>query len=345
MKTSMLAATTGLLLAACGGGGGDDPTPSSPHALPGGGVTGNAAHGSADVFVMDDAGQPLSNADVWLGEGATARAVGQTNGSGHLAFQDPEAIPGMVLAATASGHVGASYAGIEGSIVTFVLPSPATTPNDITITGTIEGWDALPAPAVGKYRAARVVASRPVALATLDAISPISTDDCFRSTTPSECAFSLSAYPSSELVIAVIVEGDDAGTPSDPADDVLQVTAIATAAGPGAGGPTSGMNLTIADPLSTATTVVGLSSSTGWTHVIGVPGVTLSSQVTVFPSFDAPLTTYLIPKPEADFQNAKLWAVGAASDDLGARSLVVTRGLDPVSPSLPLADFPRRTEC
>lgn len=346
MRSSSLACALCLSLSACGGGDEDESKTSSPKPIAGGGVSGSGLSGHADVFVVGADAAPLAGATIWIGEGAEATDAGVTGADGHLAVDDAALVSGAVVSATLANHVGASYVGVSGSLVTFVLASKAAPPADVEVSGTISGWDDLPTPAAGKYRAARVAAASPVELSLLDGISSANgTDSCFRPAgLAAECAFTLKVHPDSELVLAVIVDGDDGGTPSDPTDDSLQATGLAIGPGPGKGGASTGLVLGSLAESDLVHASLSLGQSSGLTQVIGVPGVADGNQAAVFPIFDRELPTYPVPRSVGELENVKLWAVGVGSDAAGdLRSLVLTRGLSATpgsdTLSLSLEDF------
>src|SRR5688572_7146233 len=248
MRTLDLLFSVTLCLAAVGCGGSDEdsgPGAGTKEPIPGGGVGGAALDGRSDVFVLASDGSPIANATIYVGEGTAAASVGTTDSSGYLSASNDALVSGSVITASASGIGSVSYAGVTGSLVSFVIPKGAAT--DVTVSATIAGWDALPDPAAGKYRVARAVASRPIDLGTLDGVmATAGSNACFRkSGQPAECAFQVQAHPASELLLAVIAEGDDAGTPDDFSDDSLLAMALAAGNGPGKGGDTTGAALDI----------------------------------------------------------------------------------------------------
>jgi hypothetical protein len=341
MRTLSLLFSVTLCLAAVGCGGSDEdsgPGAGKKEPIPGGGVGGAALDGRADVFVLASDNSPIANVTIYVGEGTAAASVGVTDSSGHLSASDDALVSGSVLTASASGLGSVSYAGVTGSLVTFVISKGAAT--DVTVSGTIAGWDDLPDPAPGKYRVARAVASRPLDLGTLDGVKATAgSDACFRkSGQPAECAFQVQAHPASELLLAVIAEGDDAGTPEDFSDDSVVATALAAGNGPGNGGNTTGAALDILSESDIAHASVTLGNASGLVQVIGVPGVGVNGQVAAFPTFDSELASYPIPRAVGALADSKLWAIGAgASANDAIHSIVVTRGLEAPSGTEPLA--------
>lgn len=279
------------------------------------------------MFVLGSDASPIVNATILVGEGSAATSAGTTDDKGHVALSDAALVNGAVITASASDHIAVSYAGVTGSLVTFVLPE-RTTVADVSVSATLTGWDALPDPAPGKYRVARAVASRPLSLSTLDGILPTSSEDaCFRASgQPAECGFTLSVHPESELLLAVIAEGDDNGTPGIFTDDALEATGLAVGKGPGNGGTTSGATLAVLSESDIAHTSVTLGSASGLTQVIGVPGVSANGQVVVFPTFASELASHPVPRAVGDLAESKLWAVGIGASAT-AQSLVLTRAV------------------
>lgn len=334
----LFSVTLCLAVTACGGSDDDSAASSGKEPIPGGGVSGPAPSGRADVFVLAKDASPISNATIYVGEGTNAKNVGSTDSKGYLSASDEGLVSGSVITAAANGVGSVSYVGVTGSLVTFVLTNEAAT--DVTVSGTIAGWDDLPDPAAGKYRVARAVASRPIELGTLDAVAATTApDNCLRkSGQPAECAIQVQAHPASELLLAVIAEGDDSGTPDDFSDDSLQATGLAVGKGPGDGGATTGATLDILSESDIAHLGVTLGNASGLVQVIGVPGVGRNGQVVAFPTFQSELASYPVPRPVGTLVDTKLWAIGAgAGANDAVHAIVLSRGIEAQSGAEPSA--------
>lgn len=334
----LFSVTLCLATTACGGSDDDSKPGAGKQPIPGGGVSGPAPSGRADVFVVAADSSPVANAAIYVGEGTEAKSVGVTDSNGHLSASDDGLVSGSVITASASGVGSVSYAGVNGSLVTFVIA--LGTASDVSISGTITGWDDLPDPAPGKYRVARAVASRPIELATLDGVKATAgSNACFRkSGQPAECAIQVQAHPESELLLAIIAEGDDSGTPDDFSDDSLEATTLAVGNGPGKGGSATGATLDIVSESDIARASVTLGNASGLVQVIGVPGVGTNGQVVAFPTFDSELASYPVPRAVGQLADSKLWAIGAGTSANDAvHSVVLTRGLVAPSGTEPLA--------
>jgi hypothetical protein len=137
-------------LCACGDGGGggtnhvEDPQPAA-----GGGVHGGAIAGELNVFVIDQiTRQPIAAAEVAIDPGSGEAITGTTDVHGLLVVTDSRLAGATDVTVRASGHVPATWLGVNGAVVTVPLGDP--TPDQLptaTATGTIAGWDDLPLPA------------------------------------------------------------------------------------------------------------------------------------------------------------------------------------------------------
>jgi hypothetical protein len=202
--------------AACGGDGGNDVTPTL---IPGGGVSSGAIDGEVNVFVIsgeDDS--PIA--------GATVRVAASTSEPGETGTTDSAGlvtITGVsgpqVITVTVTGREAATWIGVNGANVT--IPLASTTPTDppsATVSGTIEGWDTLPAPAMDHYRVALVLYT-----ATNDLGDPANSIDTPGTPPPNICAFipgiaegpcdwELNVRTGPMAIYAIVIDADSQGT-------------------------------------------------------------------------------------------------------------------------------------
>ena len=221
-------------LAACGGGGddddgddGDDGT-TDPVLVDGGGVTGAPIDGTLNVFVVaQGTGARISGATVQVGDGPTAT----TDADGLAVFTDAAISGPQTVTATASGRVAATWIGVGASSATIPL-EPATVPT-ARATGTIAGWDSLPAPDFGNYNLGVVLYTLTDDIGARENTLPQGTsggapvNTCLRSAVSNTCAWQLTTRTGLQTFYAVIVEGDPQGTTSDPSDDTYQLIGYA----------------------------------------------------------------------------------------------------------------------
>jgi hypothetical protein len=289
----------------------------APKPIAGGGVNGAALAGKLDLFVIDSAsGAPIADAEVFVGEGMTARAAGVTDRDGHLALSDSTLSGPQSIAARASGYASAAWLGVARSEVTLPLRPLTTSADKVSVTATIAGWDTMPAPAAGKIRVARLSAAYPISLGALDAAAnsaPSLTDTCIADASGSSCTLSLEAPRSAKQLLAEVAEGD--GSALNATGLALLDVDLET--------QSEGLTLELAAAEATTAATVTPGTAPSALFVIGVPGVSADQQVLVFPAFSPPLVTHLIPVGQA---SASLWAMGIAHYADGA-SIALQRGL------------------
>jgi hypothetical protein len=220
------------VLGACSGNSsnGDDDGPPGGKLIPGGGVDGTAIAGDLFVHVVEDGtSTPIGGAVVSLGDG-TVNAT--TDSSGFATFANVTG-PQMITA-TANGHVHATWVGVAVNNATLPLQKSGTVPQ-AHVTGTIAGWEQLPAPSFGHYNLAVVLYSfldDPTApenaiTQPMNGNTPLFT--CIYSGSGSTaCNWQINARVGKQIHTAIILDGDSNLT-QDPADD--SYTLIGYAAG------------------------------------------------------------------------------------------------------------------
>ena len=314
MRAPHLACLVGslTLAAACGGGGGND---APPALIPGGGIHDPGIDGVLNVYVIDaDTDAPIAGATVKIGD-----TIATTDATGLVVAHD--VVGAQTIVATASGHAAAMWIGADGANVTIPLdvsPAPAPgRPPQAQLAGTIDGWDALPAPAAGHVRAALVtyaqdrdLGARGNDLPQPPAVGNVPAAACVRlpAGTSPPCAWRLNARAGTIGLGLVVIDIDGRGTP-DASDDVQTITGFAVR-GPVVvvdGVNQSGVTMPLPPansavtatvdlgapmaPLSRAQAVVGLDLGTA--GVLRFSTATLAENTVVAPSLSAfPGTTY-----------------------------------------------------
>ena len=308
-------------MAACafvliGCGDGDQLSHSGEQASPGGGVSGDPIADSLTVFAIDaDTSQPIARATVRLGAGAAARAIGQTSADGRLKVSGLGGQPQLVTI-SAPGFAAATWGMINSSVVTIPLEGLDSVPGNADITVTIPGWEDLAAPAPGNYRVARFAVSRPSGLEALEVGEGPGLPECRADKPATGCTITLNVPSDATTLMAVIAEGNDAGT-SDISDDVFTMTKIGIvtdlALRPWAT-HTATVRLLDDTEVARASVIAHGPSRDIFQEVVGVPGVTLGKQLLLYPSLGGPNSTFLVPTKSGQFQDAKLWAVSTAGN-------------------------------
>jgi hypothetical protein len=327
----MCAALCALAAVGCGD---DDQRPqvTTVASATGGGVSGGPLTNTLDVYAVDaDSGQPVAGAYVFIGAGPSAHSVGQTSKAGKLAVSGLDGAPQMV-SVNAAGYAASTWGLVTSATATIPLESMADPAGEATVSLSIPGWNDLPPLADGSYRIARFAFSRPRTLETLEATLASAAPDCKQSSVATDCSVTLTVPADATAVLAVIAEGTDAGTPNDPSDDALSMTALGIQTGLSLHAAlTTALSLPLLDRTSVAAaTLATTPSGTAFEDVIGVPGISLDGQILLYPSLGAHAKSFLVPTATGPFVNAKLWAVATASHGTDtAWSRVYERGIDP----------------
>lgn len=225
-----------VLAAACGGSGDDDGIDAPAGAAvrtPGGGVVNPGIAGVLNVFVVDSTtDQPIAGATVRV-EAATPLTA-TTDSDGLAKFADAALAGPQTITVTAMAYLdAATWVGVAGHDVTMPLGLPDSTPPQGLITGTIAGWNNLPAPAFDHYTLGLVLASftddingpdNTIVQPTMNG-QPVNT--CLRSALSNACAWRLLARTGQQVHFALIVDGNPNGTTSDVTDDTYRLIGYA----------------------------------------------------------------------------------------------------------------------
>ncbi len=218
----------------------ENPTPAE-----GGGVSGGAVKGELNVFVVDSlTGDPISGAAVRVGEPEESAPIeGDTGASGLVIFTEASLAGAQVIHASAAGHAPATWFGANGAVVTLALAPTGTpaAPDIATVSGTIEGWDAVPVPVTNHIIVGLVLYSftrnldapenqidQPASLP--GALPP---NACVRLPAPvpsPACAWTLVTRTGTQTHYAIILDIDGKGTEVDT-DDTFEVIGFAAKSG------------------------------------------------------------------------------------------------------------------
>ena len=237
-------------ITACGGGAGDDQPNADggggdgndvePSFIPGGGISSGAIDGEVNVFVADDADQPIAGAAVRVGDAsASAPLEGTTDSSGLIVFQHADLRGPQMITATAAGRTAGTLIGANGANVTIILPpNPRPAVQTAIVRGTVQGWDSLPAPGFTEYNVALVQYSfTPEFGAPENGIAqPMDGDTpknlCVRTAFDNNpCNWEMNVRTGQQIHYAVLARGDQHGTASDPSDDTYELLGYAVKTG------------------------------------------------------------------------------------------------------------------
>src|SRR4051794_13946281 len=163
----------GVLVAATGCGSVSDSHHPAPMLVPGGGIGGGGIGGSLNVYVIDaDTYAPIAGAAVLVGgSAASAPCMALTDSTG-LATFDPMSCPklhgAVTVTASATAYAPSTWIGANGANMTInIQANERPTPDTATVSGTIAGWESLPAPAAGHTTIGLVATSQATNLGDL----------------------------------------------------------------------------------------------------------------------------------------------------------------------------------
>ncbi len=334
----LLLSIASLALAACGG---DDPI--EPAIIPGGGVHDPGIDGVVNVFVIDeDSDLPIANATVRVGT-----IEGTTDATGLFVAKD---VTGpQTIMARAAGHAASMWVGVDGANVTIplaVTPTPTTQPAQAQLSGSITGWDALPAPAANHLRIALVSWSQDRELGARDneitqppPVAMVPAGACVRVPTAGSppCAWKVNARTGTIALALTIGDLDTKGTATD-ADDVLTISgfSVRQPITVVAGANQTGLMLDL--PGASSATTASLDFGTppsGLTKVGALAGLDLGANgILRVASADRATTSAAIPSLSLA-SGATYEFIGIAeepvTDGTAAQSIVLHRGITSAS--------------
>jgi hypothetical protein len=342
----------GVGLLGCGGVSG----PPMPRLIPGGGLGDGAIDGHLYVHVADeDTRAAIPDATVRVGAGAASPCTAFTDVTGLASFT-PETCPGLkgpqTATLTATGYAPATVIGFDAVNLTGTLrPTVRADVPTATVSGTIAGWDTLPAPALGHQTLALIGYSqapdlgdrtndiqqgkRQVSLGAA-AMVEIPANICVRNLLANDCGWTLKTRTGPQAHYAIILDQDSRGT-DDDSDDTMTVigwafrTNLTFAAGQTAGDE---MLTMIAATELQAMSAAFSAMPAGLTSVVSYPMLNLGAAGRIpvlLPALDLTHTQTQVPKLTGELSGATYdliaQARSSAGDDVPG-SLAWLRGID-----------------
>jgi hypothetical protein len=324
-------------LGACGSG---DALDTTPHLVPGGAVGGGPIAGRLSVYVTDDDTRaPVAGATVRVGPSAAAApCTALTDSTGLAAFTRAScsALDGKQdVTASAPAYVPTTWIGVAGASLTMTIranPRPAAA--TATASGTIAGWQGLPAPAAGHNTLGVVGFSQTRQLGdrandvtqgtrqvvTLAGPFAIPANACVRNALVDDCNWQLTTRIGPQAHYAIILDQDTHGTPDDSSDDTFSVMAWALQPGLtfAAGDSVSGESLPLLADADLQTVTVALASPPpGLDAVTAFPLVDLGADGRIpaaFPALDLSHTTTRLPRATGALAAARYDLLAQAQD-------------------------------
>jgi hypothetical protein len=228
-------------VAACGGA--SVSSPPAPRFIEGGGLGDGPITVGLNVYVADDiTRKPVSGASVRVGGSADpAACMGTTDSTGLAVFATPACtILGgkQSVTASAGSYSPTTWIGVNAANITMTIrPTAATLAIDsAVVTGTITGWDALPAPAMNHNTLGIVGPSstpnlddavnnlpqdtRNITVTVGEAMAqyPVASNVCIRTAYANDCSWRLKTRTGAQAHYAVVVDQDTKGTEADTDD-------------------------------------------------------------------------------------------------------------------------------
>ncbi len=315
--------------AACGGddddsGGGIDAgsgAGAEPMLIRGGGVDSGFIDGVVHVHAIDRDDSPVSGATVTVGG-----LQGTTDATGLATFRDPSLAGAQTISVQASGFAAATWVGANGANVTIPLDPPTESIATASASGTIDGWDSLPAPDLGHYNLALVLYSFSdnIGGAENTLPQPMNGDTplnaCVRTNFDDPpCNWQMTTRTGPQVHYAIIVDGDQNGTPLDVDDDTYELIgyAVKTGQNPSANQSLTGQTLTMVSAGSaTGISVSFPSAPPGAPSLAAVPFIDMGAegQVAVpLPTLTPQSTSSEVPALSGPFAGGHYNLVGFAT--------------------------------
>ncbi len=334
MKTSKLCqgltwvslAAFGIVASGCSDGDVTASRRSEVKRVPGGGMRGEQIQSSLGLAVLDSVtDQPISGAQIWVGEGASAKAVGFTDKAGELQVDELvlkdllASNDSLAVTAVRAGYVTTSYVGVDRDNLTIAVRSSAPDPEaEATIELRFRDFEAvMPQPAAGEYWIAVATVSKDIDFLNdeLDqARAAPAPPTCRWVNNRTPCILSLKAPAGKRTVFALAARGKDMGTPADESDDELEVAQLAASTTELALDKTNAVQIAQLPSALTPLMVVPGAASGDLDKVVGVPGINRSGDVMVFPSPAGKVKSWVVPVADKEFADEVLWGVATASN-------------------------------
>ena len=345
----------GVLAAAMGCGSVSDNHP-APALVPGGGLGGGAIDGYLNVYVIDaDTNGPLTGAAVQVGaSSASAPCMALTDSTGLVTF-DPMSCPmlrgAVTVTASAAHYAPSTWIGANGANMTInIQANMRPTPDTATVSGTIAGWESLPAPATGHTTIGLIAASqttdlgdlanniaqptRAISIASMALTTTIPANACVRNALADDCNWQLVTRTGPQAHYAIIVDQDPNGTPDDSTDDIITPLGWALLTGLELTAGATTMNETL--PQVAATDLIAFSATfpplpAGMTSFNAYPAIELPGGAgripAVVPTLGPNVTMTTIPKLGA----ATTVGLAGGSYDLLASAQATMTAAEPAS--------------
>jgi hypothetical protein len=344
-RLSLLALSPLLpLLTACGGGAVS--APPTPHFIEGGGLADGPIAGALFVYVADDDTRaPVSGASVRVGGSSDPNACMATTDSTGLASFEKKTCPQLTgkqsITASAESYTPTTWIGADAANVTMTIRATTALPVDTaTVSGTIDGWAGLPAPAVGHNTVGIVnYSASPTASDATNNIAQgkrtvhvmvglvgtdiqIPANACIRNdaVNVNDCAWQLTTRTGAQAHYAAVLDQDMKGTPNDDTDDTFTVIAWAVKTGLSfdKGAAMTGEALTLLTDADMELFMASFPPAlTGFAFLQAFPAIDLGDAgriAIVSPALDATHTMTRVPKLAGAFAGAHY--------DLLAQSLI-----------------------
>ena len=240
------------------------------------------------------------------------------------------------MTVSAAGYAPVTWIGVNGTNLTIAIRSKARPAIDTaTVTGTIAGWDDLPAPAANHQTLALIGASqapdlgdrandlpqgmRDVAVAGGLVTTSIPANICARNALANDCNWRLTTRTGPQAHFAIIVDQDTKGTDAE-ADDTITVLrwAVKTGLTFSANDTAAGETLTmIAEADMVPFNAAFASPPSGLDAIVAYPVLELGDEgriAIVLPALDGTHTMTRVPKTVGPLAGASLGLIAQARD-------------------------------
>jgi hypothetical protein len=232
MKLRNVLAAALLMVAACGG---DDVNDVEPRLIPGGGSGDGAIAGEVNIHVIDSAtGDPVGSANIYVGEPGETLKEGITDSGGLFVLEDEGLDGATTVTVTATGYSPVTWFGANAANLTIPIdPTSSSAIPQAELSGTIAGWDSLPAPATGHLLIASVGYSQSAEIGDdANNLPPppsgtmIPSNACYKVALMSQCSWRLNSRTGAVALYAAIIDVDTKGN-TDSSDDTYEVIGFA----------------------------------------------------------------------------------------------------------------------
>lgn len=352
MNKCALIGALAAAMCACG----DDDNLADPMLIEGGGIRSGEIAGRVNLYVIDSATEdPISGADVWIGEPGEDPITGVTDSSGFLQIDDGALKGPTTITVVASGFAAATWFGANGANIT--VPLDADDPGTPTIpqaqlSGDITGWDSLPAPAqdhilvgVVTYSQSRDLGDDANNLPQPGGTGGLPANACVRSEAINQCDWTLNVRAGSIALMSIFVDIDTKGT-QDDGDDESTVVGYAYKTGIAVedGVDQSGISLTQVDVANLTTVEITTATPpAGLDDIASILGLDLGDDGIVQLGFLEQVTGDLsVPDLAGPFADASYQAVAFAQmgeGDDAPSTAIIKRGITDLSSAIAMGEW------